>query len=423
MKQLRNRSPGRTERRWEDRRSRFFISGFFNKDLQTIGTLLSFVALMLTIAVAIVTIGIYAFYQGEDPDRVSQIWTAIGVLGVFCVIALTLAVFIASKILDQKNMSYGDIRKQINLQRSVDEQDEVFRMLETLERNVSLDKRRVSLRVRNLYSEGADTSQVLQRVLGNWRKFTDSYVDICRSIMEVATGESCCCCVKLLTWADHEGSQPEVRTLMRDQHNRRNRVYTDTEWPSYPASSNSAYSKLMNDPTFDGVYVSDDLSGDGSYLNSNQQWARFYNSTLVAPIGSEHFKVLDNGHDEHLGYDLIGFLCFDSKKAAFASERCAYLSKLLASYYNEYLNYIARTFFVLNDEQLIDLFIDLPDNAESLEVLAKLNKSRERIRENRPLGIFMKRAYIGPGAIGVEWERTPMIIHRMFREWSNRSMP
>lgn len=400
----------------------------FGRNMGFIGGIASVIGLVLTVTVGFVTL-FFLIWKYDDPATVSQFYQSFLLLVTFAIIALSLSLAVAYWSFGNVEAVRSETTELIKAQRSLENQQDMFRILEALSYISSQNKRRVALRVRNL-SDATDENyeKLMERIIGNWRKFSDEYINLAAMLFRYATGETVCGCIKIVGWPMGAGEQPTVETLIRDDNNKRNRVYVDKHNGVYAASSNSAFNYLMTDETFDKVYACDDLKGDPNYLNVNEDWSRYYNSTLVARIGSQHYQIDHSGHDEHVGYDLIGFLCFDSRNAKFDSSYCKDLAKLVANIYNEYLNYVARLFYSLSDEKIRQIVVTKDhDHDESDEHVAKIMRlldisSKEKF-VNRPLGLFQKRTINTGISTGVRFARTPMIIYQMYQDWSRRSYP
>jgi hypothetical protein len=87
------------------------------------------------------------------------------------------------------------------------------------------------------------------------------------------------------------------------------RVLADEHLISYDYHLNSAFEKILNDPTC-GMYISNHLKMlrfFNLYKNANNNWDKFYAATVVLPIS-------ENRHAEELKPDtVIGFVCVDNK--------------------------------------------------------------------------------------------------------------
>ena len=84
------------------------------------------------------------------------------------------------------------------------------------------------------------------------------------------------------------------------------------------------------------------FSKKNEYKNSDNNWKRKYNTTIVMPI-----RYLKESNENKATYDIIGFLCVDSKKAGafeknnlyFTIEFLKGISDIMYSYLNSCINY------------------------------------------------------------------------------------
>lgn len=83
-------------------------------------------------------------------------------------------------------------------------------------------------------------------------------------------------------------------------------------------------------------------NGENHYKNSDKQWSKKYNTTIVMPM-----RYLKSSTEKEVLYDIIGFLCIDAKKAeSFENENFYFIieflkgiSDIMYSYLNSCITY------------------------------------------------------------------------------------
>lgn len=83
-------------------------------------------------------------------------------------------------------------------------------------------------------------------------------------------------------------------------------------------------------------------SGKECYKNSDKSWRKYYNTTIVMPM-----RYLKESNEDEVVYDIVGFLCVDSKKAGifekknfdFTIEFLKGVSDIMYSYLNGCVSY------------------------------------------------------------------------------------
>jgi hypothetical protein len=107
-----------------------------------------------------------------------------------------------------------------------------------------------------------------------------------------------------------------IRTYFRDPVNLNKRKKSDRNYKSskYKISENTAFDVIL-DPKFDNVHFYDDnlseLYDKHLYRNSNENWHKLYNSTLVVPI-----SIVLKENDR----DILGFITIDNKKGNLSTD-------------------------------------------------------------------------------------------------------
>lgn len=82
--------------------------------------------------------------------------------------------------------------------------------------------------------------------------------------------------------------------------------------------------------------------GKEGYKNSDKSWKKYYNTTIVMPM-----RYLKEANENEVVYDIVGFLCVDSKKTGifekknfdFTIEFLKGVSDILYSYFNSCVSY------------------------------------------------------------------------------------
>lgn len=178
-----------------------------------------------------------------------------------------------------------------------------------------------------------------------WGMFNINLMANVASLFTLVTGQKCAACVKMVRAID-ETDERQVRgnleldtsifTYFRDPISNRKRHETDLRIRRYSKDMNTAFSRIMNDDTRDFFFYNNDLRECTDYVNTNARWREFYNSTLVVPIRCESIEMLDGkfgDYDEKAKFELYGFVCLDSIKAAFVVERDLEIACAIADLY------------------------------------------------------------------------------------------
>ncbi len=131
-----------------------------------------------------------------------------------------------------------------------------------------------------------------------------------KRIMDHIVDDDCSVSIKLLTYGDDDRDL-YVKTLVRDPLSYRKRKGIDSDLPSFPVKKNTAFNIIMSESDRRSFYVCDDLSSDPEYVNMNFERKKFYNATIVMPIGSP----VENGASSSGRY--YGFICIDNMKGGF----------------------------------------------------------------------------------------------------------
>lgn len=157
-------------------------------------------------------------------------------------------------------------------------------------------------------------------------------VDNLKIMMDALTGDKCAVTIKIVEAS--EGGVFMMRTFMRDAVSYRARKSADSSAAEYPYYENTAFREILSGPRRN-FYVSDNLSGESTYSNSNPHWKRLYNATLVCPIRMQLNSETPTDRQEH---SVLGFLCVDNLRGGLDRPDCVELLASVAdSLFNHFL--------------------------------------------------------------------------------------
>jgi hypothetical protein len=97
----------------------------------------------------------------------------------------------------------------------------------------------------------------------------------------------------------------------------------------FTINANAAFNSLIMANKPQDCFTCDNLAGVDQYFNETEDWQKFYNATLVAPI----YGGVSNGR----GPNIKGFLCIDSHNRPNVSLFCNPEMKELALLFAEIL--------------------------------------------------------------------------------------
>lgn len=89
----------------------------------------------------------------------------------------------------------------------------------------------------------------------------------------------------------------------------------DRRLPEYRYDQNTAFKVILDEDTNQSYYMSNNLKTEQSektYNNANENWHKYYNACLVAPIRYKEMK--EDGAEKSA---VLGFICVDNKKGGF----------------------------------------------------------------------------------------------------------
>lgn len=155
-----------------------------------------------------------------------------------------------------------------------------------------------------------------------------------KDIFDLITGDICSVCIKII--GSNEKDEVVISTLMRDTRSFRERKSKDSLFNEpFLWYENTAFKLILSNDTADTYYASDNLNLEQSYINANNNWANFYNATLVAPI---RINLDDSRYEKDLYSNVIGFVCVDNQIGRFNNrasiETMASIVDSLYQYFN-----------------------------------------------------------------------------------------
>jgi len=162
-------------------------------------------------------------------------------------------------------------------------------------------------------------------------------VDNIKILMDIITGDKCAVTIKIVEASDSNVLM--MRTFMRDAASYRARKGADSSAAEYPYYENTAFKEILAGARR-SFFVSDDLSGEPTYSNSNSNWKSLYNATLVCPIRMQ--LNLDSVTDRQ-EFSVLGFLCVDNFKGGLNRPDCI---ELLASIADSLFNHFLMLHYV-----------------------------------------------------------------------------
>ncbi|MCR6701227.1 MAG: hypothetical protein NVV68_08810 [Dokdonella sp.] len=162
-------------------------------------------------------------------------------------------------------------------------------------------------------------------------------VDNIKILMDIITGDKCAVTMKIVDASN--ANVLMMRTFMRDAASYCARRGSDSSAAEYPYYENTAFKEILAGARCN-YFVSDNLSSEPTYSNSNPNWKRLYNATLVCPIRMQ--LNLDEVTDRQ-EFSVLGFLCVDNFKGGLNRPDCI---ELLASIADSLFNHLLILHYV-----------------------------------------------------------------------------
>lgn len=157
-------------------------------------------------------------------------------------------------------------------------------------------------------------------------------VDNVKQMMDVLTGDKCAVTIKILTAG--EDNAVMVKTFMRDAISYASRKSAASGAAQYPYYENTAFKEILSGSKRN-YFASDDLANEQTYSNSNANWKKSYNATLVCPI---RMQLNEDELAERQDFSVLGFLCIDNNKGGLTGPDCVEFAASIAdSMYNHLL--------------------------------------------------------------------------------------
>lgn len=153
-----------------------------------------------------------------------------------------------------------------------------------------------------------------------------------KTAMDILTGDNCAISIKLI--AEGESGLLMLKTFMRDASSYRARKGADSSAVEYPYYENTAFYEIMSGEQRN-YFASDNLSAETTYINSNRNWRKLYNATLVCPI---RMQMIRDEETDSLDYSVIGFVCVDNMRGGLTKPASVeFLASVTDSLYNHFL--------------------------------------------------------------------------------------
>lgn len=184
----------------------------------------------------------------------------------------------------------------------------------------------ISNQINSIFSKGSNTLEYLyavkdddpedcQKAEAIVRQHCQYIIDNLLELFRILTKYNCSISIKILFLDESKDGESDrlqlVYTYARDSISAHERGRVDHVLTSYPYSDNTAFADIM-DPDKPDFFLSNDLRALGEeYKNSDPDWKKYYNSTVVVPIkkpaGVESI-------------DTVGFLCVDNMHGGFSHD-------------------------------------------------------------------------------------------------------
>ena len=166
-------------------------------------------------------------------------------------------------------------------------------------------------------SKVAEYSEVMD-VLRITKSYNLYVVNNTKDLFDKLTGSNTSVCIKLINGFADE-NDPIIATLIRDTRSYRYRRSNESlATLDFLWHENTAFKTILSNSYPNSYYASNDLAKESGYVNINQNWQRFYKSTLVCPIRLGISDECNNNLDE----SVIGFICVDNMEGGLDESAC-----------------------------------------------------------------------------------------------------
>jgi hypothetical protein len=306
-----------------------------NKKTEYIFGLSSLVGLIITVALAA-----YALFSGNYAPDAGAMIVSLGAVNVVLSIVVVGSLLKAEEY--WKRISELGPQGEIKEERIRSLSSTVTRLQETnyeVAKIIHNIQDQMRDRINELFAatEEIDSGQVpgtedlidLQRTNEMFYLFL---VDNLKIMMDLLTGDKCAVTIKIVAAAD--SGILMIKTFMRDAVSYRARKSADSLATEYPYYENSAFREILSGPKRN-YFVTDNLSGESTYSNSNPNWKKIYNATLVCPI---RMQLNYDSPSDRQEFSVLGFLCVDNKNGGLDRPDCIELVASIAdSMFNHFL--------------------------------------------------------------------------------------
>lgn len=267
----------------------------FDLKLYKLFDFLEFIVGSLSAIAAI--LGIITFFKNDVDGNILFSIVAPMILCVVCVIKISKIWKVASVRLHSFPECFHKLTGSIR--------DEFFKLKKQLDRN----------------------KLTIEFLLQTLQKTSQQSVDWLAHSLTLSTGQPIFATIKYFDNGSIQSSQItndlKVRTLCRSSNQCQERVANDK--PSKIIDNTDFYEIVKNSrPHFAANNLKKhsekikETTGE-PYKNSNSNWNDYYSAAIVVPIRIRR-KYIDNSYDDD-GYDIVGFLCVDSKSVSAFRDR------------------------------------------------------------------------------------------------------
>ena len=151
-----------------------------------------------------------------------------------------------------------------------------------------------------------------RQICHHFEKYMLSLLSNVSSTCAKITQDECSSCIKLCR-------ESELKTLYRDSISNRTREESDYTQRGqvfvYDRTENYAFELISNPDVKDTFFACDNLKDHGNYHNSNPNWNKLYNATIVVPIQA---NLSENKRKKEI--HILGFLCCDNMSGGFENK-------------------------------------------------------------------------------------------------------
>ena len=214
------------------------------------------------------------------------------------------------------------------------------------------DYRNATNKLEKEYKDGILSEEMLH---GEVKSYLETALNYLSDTLSSLTGKPVCSCVKLIIGGDVDGVKYEearVKTFARSHNTDRERTSIDvrTGGKGVLISKNTDFISIVSNNDGNDSYFykgnlkkyEKELHKNGEkYLNTTENWSKYYIGTIVAPIRAANNILFYRQKDED--YCIWGFLCVDSLyKTAFLPSKEKNYSHIVKSYASVLFNVMSK---------------------------------------------------------------------------------